>query len=201
MQHLQHGLVNKHMMTSIPEKGREKAWRFSCQNQEMLLIRRCERCKQSTNAQDRGISHSHSIIYSSRSGCMQAAAQHPVSHPGELSQRFLNMAKTEGPLSSGGLSLWRLMSEQRMHSTMESHNAALTQHLFICPLLGMKWSVCKLPMSISGDTAFRKDLCVESSRRAMEWVIRNQNRQLPKPETPINTDYGDMVKIKHNVLT
>lgn len=126
MQHLQHGLVNKHMMTSIPEKSREKAWRFSCQNQEMLLIRRCERCKQSTNAQDRGISHSHSIIYSSRSGCMQAAAQHPVSHPGELSQRFLNMAKTEGPLSSGGPSLWRLMPEQRMHSTLETHNAALS---------------------------------------------------------------------------
>lgn len=90
MHHLQHGLVNKHMMTSIPEKGSfGKAW--GCQNQEKLLIPGCKRCRQSANA--KGI-HSHSIIYSSESGCMQAVAHHSISHPGELSQRFLNMAKS-----------------------------------------------------------------------------------------------------------
>lgn len=61
----------------------------------------------------------------------------------------------------------RLMPEQRMHSRKGSHNAALTQHLLIGTLLGMKWSVGKFPMSISRDMAFRKDLCVESGRREL----------------------------------
>lgn len=107
--------------------------------------------------------------------------------------------KAAGPLSSGGPALWRLMPDQRIHRRTGSHNAALTQH----------WSppghetVCRRTSNEYLKGLQKGSVCGERWKREIMWwkVIRNQSRQLPKPEISVNTDYGDVVKIKHNALT
>lgn len=176
---------------------------WGCQNQEKLLIPRCKRCRQSTDAQGRDISLIPTALFLPQK--VAACRQLPTTPFHILESWARCSSNTAKGCRTPVLRRTRLVKADAWpENTQEKGESQCCPHT-----APTHWSppghemVCRRTYNEYLKGLQKGSVCGERWKREIMWwkVIRNQSRQLPKPEISVNTDYGDMVKIKHNALT